>query len=171
MVLKDASKIPVTEILKTHSNWKTAIKTTKQEEIMKKGIALMVAILMLIGILTACGKTGAETGTEPAGEEKVKAYVVTLMSGGAAWGQFERGFMQACKDLGWDGQYLSPQAANSTAEMVNLCETAITNGADVLIVTVTDPEAFADVLTRAKEAGIILIGAPAPNELLDGVLL
>ena len=146
---------------------------------MKKAMALTIAVLMLMGTLAACGgsasssqaapaatSTAGSTATAPEGET-VKAYVVALMSGGAAWGQFERGFSAACADYGWDGQYLSPQAANSTAEMVNLCETAITNGADVLITTVTDSEAFADVLIRAKEAGITLVGAPAPDENLD----
>ena len=76
------------------------------------------------------------------------------MSGGAAWGQAEKGFMQACEDLGWEGQYLAPQSSNSNTDMVNLAETAITNGADVLAISVNDVEMFADMLDRAREAGV-----------------
>ena len=80
------------------------------------------------------------------------------MSGGAAWGQCERGFLTACEELGWDGQYLAPQTANSYTDMVNLTETAITNGADIIMPCVSDDDVFSDVLTRAQEQDIIVIG-------------
>ena len=83
------------------------------------------------------------------------------MSGGAAWGQCEKGFYEACEELGWEGQYLAPQAANGYTEMVNLTETAITNGADIIMPCVADPDMFADVLKRAKDAGIPVIGLAA----------
>lgn len=45
--------------------------------------------------------------------------------------------------------------------MVNLTETAITNGADIIMPCVADPDMFADVLARAKDAGIIVVGLAA----------
>lgn len=126
----------------------------------------LAAALALSLILAGCspaspsssaGSTESGSGTSTAGGEAVKAYFVGPMSGGAAWGQAEKGFMQACEDLGWEGQYLAPQSSNSNTDMVNLAETAITNGADVLAISVNDVEMFADMLDRAKEAGVTVI--------------
>lgn len=97
-------------------------------------------------------------------EEPVKAYAVTVMSGGAAWGRFEEGFMEACEELGWEGHYLAPSTANDYTMMVQLTETALNDGADVIAVCVTDQGLFQDVLQRAKDAGVIVVGAAAAVE-------
>ncbi len=91
-------------------------------------------------------------------EEPLQVYGVSVMAGGAAWGRFEDGLMAACEEHGWEGHYLAPVNANDYTSMVQLCETALNNGADALLVAVTEPTLFQDVLTRAKEQGVILIG-------------
>lgn len=83
------------------------------------------------------------------------------MSGGAAWGRFEAGFLEACEELGWEGHYLAPSTANDYTAMVQLTETALNDGADVLAVCVSDTGLFQEVLQRAKDAGVTLIGAAA----------
>ena len=57
---------------------------------MKKLVTLVIAIALVLSL-----------GTLAAAEGPVKAYAVTVMSGGAAWGRFEDGFMEACEELGW----------------------------------------------------------------------
>ncbi len=73
----------------------------------------LAAALALSLILAGCspaspssstGSTKSSSGTSAAGGEAVQAYFVGPMSGGAAWGQAGKGFMQACEDLGWEGQ-------------------------------------------------------------------
>lgn len=86
------------------------------------------------------------------------------MSGGAAWGRFEAGFLEACEELGWEGHYLAPSTANDYTAMVQLTETALNDGADVLAVCVSDTGLFQEVLQRAKDAGVTLIGAAAGLE-------
>lgn len=128
-------------------------------------IRVFTAILALSLMLGGCsGKPDPASTTPPKkSEETVKAYFVGPMSGGAAWGQAEKGFLQACADLGWEGQYLAPQTSNSNSEMVTLAETAITNGANVLALSVNDPEMFADVLERARKAGVTIIAVTADD--------
>lgn len=142
-----------------------------------KLVTLALIAVLLVSMLGGCseqnnGGVQTEAGTQAAtesngqGEEQksgegLKVYQISVMSGGAAWGQDEKGFYAACEELGWDGQYLAPQSANAYTEMVNLTETAITNGADIIMPCVTDPDMFADVLTRAKEAGVVVIGLAA----------
>lgn len=113
---------------------------------------------------TKATDTQETKGAEQKEAKALKVYQISVMSGGAAWGQDEKGFMEACAELGWEGQYLAPSAANTASEMVNLTETAITNGADIIMPCVTDPDTFADVLDRARERGIIVIGLAAGDE-------
>ena len=97
-------------------------KVSKKERghlIMKKLVTLVIAIALVLSL-----------GTLAAAEGPVKAYAVTVMSGGAAWGRFEDGFMEACEELGWEGHYLAPSTANDYTAMVQLTETALNDGAD-----------------------------------------
>ena len=107
---------------------------------MKKLVTLVIAIALVLSL-----------GTLAAAEGPVKAYAVTVMSGGAAWGRFEDGFMEACEELGWEGHYLAPSTANDYTAMVQLTETALNDGADVLAVCVSDTGLFQEVLQRAKD--------------------
>ncbi|MBC5581721.1 substrate-binding domain-containing protein [Anaerofilum sp. BX8] len=83
------------------------------------------------------------------------------MQGGAVWGQAEAGFYAACEELGWDGQYVAPATPNDTTVMVELSETALNNGADVLIGTYYSPEIFGDVLKPAFERGVYIASTNA----------
>ncbi|MCI8274065.1 MAG: substrate-binding domain-containing protein [Lachnospiraceae bacterium] len=148
----------------------------------KKFLAFILAAALAFQALAGCGGSGDKAETkapteaakeetkaaagETSGQEKkeatgLKVYQISVMSGGAAWGQDEKGFNEACAELGWEGQYLAPSAANTASDMVNLTETAITNGADIIMPCVIDPDTFADVLDRAKERGIVVIGLAA----------
>ena len=126
----------------------------------------MKTIRRILGIVLSLVMLTSLTAVAAAESQPLKVYAVSVMSGGAAWGQYEVGFNKACEELGYEGHYLAPQTFNSAAELVNLTETAITNGANMLLPVVVDAEAFADVLTRAKDAGIVLVGIQAPDEHL-----
>lgn len=124
---------------------------------MKKLVAIILTLALCLTVFVSFA----------AAEEKtIKAYAITVMSGGAAWGRFEQGFMDACAELGWEGHYLAPSTANDATMMIQLTETALNDGADVIAVCVTDQGLFQDVLTRAKEAGVVVIGAAAGVEEL-----
>lgn len=130
---------------------------------MKKIIAILLSLSMLL-VLAACGggasstaepqtpaSTGGDSTAAPAADgEKVICYSFGPMTGGAAWGQFEKGFYQACEELGWEGHYLAPTADNNMSELMNLHETAITNGANVMLPLVVDHDAMADILINAR---------------------
>lgn len=145
---------------------------------MKKKVFIFVAAILVMSLMLAgCGTSGEaskETSntssqaasedvskesvkpTEPA-KKPVKVMFVSVVSGGVAWGAAERGFLDACEELGWDGQYVAPTAPNDTAQMVELYEKALTNNCDFLIGVVGRKEAAEDVLTRAKEKGMVVI--------------
>ncbi len=117
---------------------------------MKRLFVVVLAILLTLMSLAATASA--------AGEETVVCYSFGVMSGGPAWSQFQKGFYTACEELGWEGHYLSPTTDNDMNELFNLHDTAISNGADVMLPCVTDAEAMADILQRAVDQGIPMVG-------------
>lgn len=116
---------------------------------MKKVISLVVALAMLLCI----GQVAFAAGDDP-----VVCYSFGVMSGGPAWGQYQKGFYAACEELGWEGHYLCPTTDNNMSELFNLHDTAISNGANVMIPCVTDTEAMSDILQKAVDQGITMVG-------------
>ncbi len=121
----------------------------------KKIVAIVVAASILS--LTACGSKGAASADSKSAGENIKATFVGVMQGGAAWGQAEKGFEDACKELGWDGQYVAPSTANDTIAMADFMSSAVTNGCDVLIGTFYDVDVFGDVAKQAYQNGIYVV--------------
>ena len=151
---------------------------------MKKIIALILALVMVMA-LAACGGSSAPATEAPATEAPkadapateapvaednnddgaVKIFLVSPLIGGSAWGNCQKGFEARCAELGWEGTYLGPVTTANTAEMVELVELSISNGADIIIGNWNDQEAFNDAVDRALEKGITLLGI---NYKLEG---
>lgn len=131
--------------------------------------AAMAAVLCMSMVLTACS-SGTGTTTEPKEaektEEKKTVYFVSLKVGGAAWSQAQKGFEDACKELGWDGYYVAPTTANDSSQMANLCETAMTSNADAILGPLFDKDVFTDIIDRAHKQGMVV---GTTNTYLGGI--
>lgn len=132
---------------------------------MKKLLSLLLALFVLFSAAACSSDTTKEeekkddVATETAGDDTVDVTFVSVMQGGAAWAAAEKGFYDACEELGWNGQYQAPSTPNDTMQMLDYAETAITNNADVLIGTLgIDPSVFGDVIKKAREQGIYVAG-------------
>lgn len=146
---------------------------------MKKLMSVLLILALSISLI-ACGNgAGSPEATDapanndanvPADGEVITAYSFGPMTGGAAWGQFEKGFYDACAELGWEGHYLAPTADNNMSELINLQETAITNGADVMIPLVVDVDAMSDMLDSAVEQGISMVAVYQSAPQVPGVI-
>lgn len=116
---------------------------------------------------TASTDTSRKTSVKEVLETDKKAiYFVSLKVGGAAWSQAQQGFEDACAELGWDGYYVAPTTANDSSQMANLCETAMTSGADAILGPLFDKDVFTDIIDRAHKQGM-LVGTT--NTYLDGI--
>ena len=150
---------------------------------MKRFFKVAMATVLCMGLtLTGCGSADntstTTSGTTPSGAtgqsdssktatgDKKTIYFVSLKVGGAAWSQAQQGFEDACKELGWDGYYVAPTTANDSSQMANLCETAMTSGADAILGPLFDKDVFTDIIERAHEQGM-LVGTT--NTYLDGI--
>lgn len=130
---------------------------------MKKISALILSTIMVTSLLfTGCGKDSTpktpDTNEKPgvSAEEKKNLYFVSLKTGGAAWGQAQKGFEDAIKELGWEGHYVAPTTANDTSQMANLFETALTNGADGVLGCFYSKDVFSDIVKRARDNNVFV---------------
>ena len=130
---------------------------------MKKVVCVVLCLLMAVGIFGCSPKeTGSSGGSQTADglTNDFKVTMVIMDPGGAAWGVTHENFIKACKDIGCKYEFLAPTVPGNIPEMVTLAESAITAGCDVLIGGFVDQTVWADVLTRAKDAGIMTICIP-----------
>lgn len=127
---------------------------------MKKGLIglLVLALAMTFGLGAMAETTSDET---------VDCYAISVMAGGAAWGAFEKGFNLGCEELGWNAYYLAPQQANDSAEMVTMIETALNNGADVIMCAFNDLNMFSEVIERCSQSGVPTVGLYQEAEGID----
>ena len=148
---------------------------------MKKVLAFILSFVMILS-MAACGvqdqtnndtnqtnssnSSGSNEANKPADDVK-QVYLISVMAGGAAWGACEKGFNDALAELGWEGHFLAPQEANDLAEMVTLTETALTNGADIILGAFNDDNMFSDVIARCTEAGVPVISLWSSPDGID----
>jgi simple sugar transport system substrate-binding protein len=134
----------------------------------KKRLLLLPALLAVTGLLlAACGDdddddegaggTGseeAEAGQE-AGDGDITIAVVTHGDGGSFWSVAKTGAEDAGRDLGVTVEY--SESNNDPEEQAQLIEAAVTEGVDGLAVSAPNPDAIADAVQQAVDAGIPVI--------------
>lgn len=116
------------------------------KKISKRWIALLMAVVVILGALSGCGKKE---------EEKLDFYFISLMTGGAAWSRAEQGFKDACEEFGINGQFVAPVERNNFVEMANLLEQAVTNEADAAFGVFASAELFGPALEKAQAQGMV----------------
>lgn len=148
-----------------------------------KIIALVLAVLMLsaCGSQTAPAATEAPTATEapaaagatqeapvteaPAVESpyaaangKVKMALIAGNSGGTFWGPIQEKFEETCASYGWEFAYMAPSGTEGgTADVQSLCDTALVQGYNVIAAVMTDNDVFEDFRTRAAEQDVLVL--------------
>ena len=118
---------------------------------MKKRVA--VAAMAAVMTVSMMGMTSVAVQAD----DTVKIVTIGVQSGGSYWGNIEKGFTEACEELGWEGDYWTPQNAGNDSEMVQLAENALTQGYDAICMEINDLDMYGDVISRAKEDGVKLI--------------
>ena len=121
----------------------------------RKVLAVAVMCSLCLGMFAGCGSDGADT--QEASGDKGSIYFVSGISGGAMFGPCQEGFEEACKELGYEANWVAPTTVANASEMVQLCENALSDGAEAIVLLPVEEEAFVDVLTRAKESGLAVV--------------
>ena len=124
--------------------------------------ALLLAVTALL--LGACGDDddggasggdGAEDSVDLTQESDVTIAMVTHGDGGSFWSVAKKGAEDAASDLGITVEY--SESNNDPEEQAQLIEAAVTAGVDGLAVSAPNPDAIADAVQQAVDAGIPVI--------------
>lgn len=88
----------------------------------------------------------------------LKIALIGSASGGNFWGNVEKGFTEMVDEKGWKGVYWAPSGSDAgDAGILDLAETALTQGYDVICPVINDASIFEDFMNRASEAGILVL--------------
>ena len=113
---------------------------------MKKILALILALVMITGVLCACGKKDGD-----------KTIVGILMptKEQTIWSIQGERLVEGFQNAGYETliEYAEDNAATQAMQIENM----ITKGADVLIIVAVDGAALTDACEQAKEEGILVI--------------
>jgi len=102
--------------------------------------------------------TEGKTTTDYSHIEKVKIALIGGASGGNFWGNIETGFNTEIASRGWEGVYWAPSTTGGgDAAVLDLAETALIQGYNVVCPVINDVSIFEDFLTRASEDGVLVI--------------
>lgn len=151
---------------------------------MKKTLVCVLSLLMIIAALFACAApaapaataapaaateapaaaTAAPAATEAPAAKPLEFVFVTPLIAHPVWDVARKGFEDAAKTYGFNGQYVGPQGIDP-AEMVNQIEIAIAQKVDGIISMPIAPEAMRPAFKKAEEAGIpvVFVGAEDPQ--------
>jgi simple sugar transport system substrate-binding protein len=123
--------------------------------------ALLLAVSALL--LGACGDDdddggasgGSDDSVDLTQESDVTIAMVTHGDGGSFWSVAKKGAEDAASDLGITVEY--SESNNDPEEQAQLIEAAVTAGVDGLAVSAPNPDAIADAVQQAVDAGIPVI--------------
>jgi len=137
---------------------------------MKKLIALLLALVLVIG-LVACNNTPEETkGTEPAGNDTTAApggedtnpptaeglKVAIVLAEYNEWNKnYEKVIAEKCEAWGWTYEIFD--AKQDAATQIDHVNSIIAQGFDALTIQAVDNAALAPVVGQAADAGIIVV--------------
>ncbi len=137
---------------------------------MKKTFAMLLAAIMMMGALTGCGDKKEET-KEPAPTEQTeqtdeKTPVASNLNVGVFWYNFSDAYLTTVRTAmnglldGAGITYQDYDAQTNQATQLDQINTAIVNGANLLIVNIVEtssPDAAQQACEAAKNAGIPII--------------
>jgi simple sugar transport system substrate-binding protein len=130
-----------------------------------RGLRLPALVAVAALLMGACGDDddggaegdngGTEDEVDLTQESDITIAMVTHGDGGSFWSVAQQGAEDAASDLGIEVEYT--ESNNDPEEQAQLIEAAVTAGVDGLAVSAPNPEAIADAVQQAVDAGIPVI--------------
>lgn len=135
---------------------------------MKKVIALLLSVMMLIGLLGACSSGGGNDA--PDGEDRYKVGIITFYVASSFESSFNTAAIAQCEALGLD--YECYDADKDMAAYQTCFENAANAGCDAIVCVPSDPTAMGPQCEVCEEYDIYLVVmAVAPNGYYSSALV
>ncbi len=124
---------------------------------MKKTLAILLTLAMLVGMLAGCG--GA--AEKPADGKNIKIALITMDRVDQHWVTLEAGAMKAAEELGVEVVNMSPNAKDD-AQQIEQINNAVSAGCQAIVVAANGPDAVSSALKEAVAAGVKLVYVDSP---------
>ncbi len=129
---------------------------------MKKVLAMILALVMVFGLVACSSSSSSDSDT-------IHISLITMDQMDVHWVKLEKAASAKVEELKNEGknieyEWLAPEKKDN-AQQIQQIETAINNGADVIIISVNDSTACNDALQAALDKGIKLIYVDATATL------
>lgn len=139
---------------------------------MKKAISILLALVLMLGVFTACGNTttGSDAaGTSPQDTDKVYKVAVVQLADNGAFTEMREAFIARMRELGYDEAKMTFDIKNAQGDQSNLqtiC--AGLKGSDYdLVVSIVTPATTA-VVNQELEIPVVFISVTDP--VASGIL-
>lgn len=123
---------------------------------MKKVVALLLALMLVLGVCTAFAE-----------EQKTLAFLPPAMIS-PYYASCLEGAQAAADELGYKLDVAAPESESDYVSQVNLVDNMITNGVAGIIVCAINTDAIVTAVKNANEAGVPVVMFNVQNELADG---
>lgn len=122
---------------------------------MKKFLALMLTLTLVLGTLAACGGGGGGEESSDGGDGGVQVGIVLPTKDEPRWLQDEASFTTALENAGFTSEVMFSQGSTAT-ELSNV-ESLVEKGVKVLVICAQDAAAAGQAVKAAKDAGVTVV--------------
>lgn len=127
---------------------------------MKKALAILLTLVMIVGLMAGCGSTS--TGEEPAAESKdIKIALITMDSIDQHWITLNEGAQKAAEELGVTVTFMAPNTKDD-AQQIEQVNNAVSAGCQAIVVAANGPDAISSALNEAIAAGVKVVYVDSP---------
>ena len=123
---------------------------------MKKTLAILLVLAMMVAMLAGCGGK-----KEEAAAESYKIALITMDRVDQHWVTLDEGAMKAAAELGVEVVNMSPNAKDD-AQQIEQINNAVSAGCDAIVVAANGPDSISSALKEAIAAGVKIIYVDSP---------
>ena len=123
---------------------------------MKKTLAILLCLAMMVAMLAGCGGK-----KEEAAAESYKNALITMDRVDQHWVTLDEGAQKAAKELGVELVNMSPNAKDD-AQQIEQINNAVSSGCKAIVVAANGPDAVSSALKEASAAGVKIVYVDSP---------
>ena len=128
---------------------------------MKKVLATLCSLAMVLGLLAGCGSKQAATDSTAASGSGDMIALITMDSIDQHWVTLNEGAQKAAAELGVTVQFMAPNTKDD-AQQIECVNNAVSAGAKAILVAANGPDSISSALQEAKDKGIKIVYVDSP---------